>query len=61
MQRTPAVTALRMAAPEYAWASTYLPTAFASSTAAFISSTVYCVVSSSSPGDIAPPEAMILI
>ena len=61
MERTPASRARRTAAPEYACARTYLPTARASSTAARSSSTLYWVVSSSSPGDIAPPEAMILI
>ena len=61
IERTPASMARRTAESEYAWLSTYLPTAWASSTAARISATVNWVVSSSSDGDIAPPDAMILI
>src|SRR5205823_6619422 len=61
IERTPASMARRTAESLYACESTYLPTAWASSTAARISATVYCVVSSSSDGDMAPPEAMILI
>src|SRR5256886_7888834 len=61
IERTPAATALRTAESEYACERTYFPTAWASSTAARISAIVNWVVSSSSEGDMAPPEAMILI